>query len=101
MASTNSLDDVRRKALDSYELWDKLTKFFIWLLVVLEIGLGIALILLTDFWDPVQRLIFLAVATIYAPLSLLVVTLGYRAERNTECILKAIDLLMQPPEEDE
>jgi hypothetical protein len=95
MTSNNSLDDLRQKALSSYELWDQLTKFFIGLLIVLEFGLGVALIFFTDFSDPVQRLIFLAVATIYAPLGLLVVTLGHRAERNAECILKAIDVLSE------
>ena len=101
MASENSLDDARRKALDNYELWDKLTKIFIGLVVALEIGLGIALIWLTDFWDPVQRLIFLAAATIYAPMVLLVMTVGYRVERNTLCVLKAIELLKERPEETE
>ena len=99
MENEDSIDTIRRKALDSYELWDNLTKFFIGLVALAEVGLGIALIWLTDFSDPVQRLVFLAVVTIYAPLGLFLLTIAYRVERNTESILRAIDLLRQQEEE--
>ena len=101
MASENSLDDVRRKAMDSYEVWDNLTRFFLGAAIVAEIGLGIALICFTDFWDPVQRLIFLAAATIYTPMVFLVFMLGWRVERTTYYVLKAIELLRECPEETE
>ncbi len=101
MENNDSLDAIRRKALDSYELWDTLTKFFVGLTIVAEIGLGITLIWFTDFTDPLQRLIFLAAVMVYAPIVFFLVTLGYRAERNTECVLRAIDLLRQTSKEQE
>jgi len=100
MATEESLDDIRRKALENYDFWDRTTKFLIGVAAVCELGLGIALIWFTDFSDPTQRLIFLAAATIYIPLALFIFALSYHAERNFERILQAIGLIDDSLKED-
>ena len=101
MATEEVFDDIRRKALENYDFWDKTTKLFVCIAAVCELSLGIALIWLTDFSDPVQRLIFLAVVTIYAPLALFIFAVSCHAERNFERILNAIELMDRSLKEDE
>jgi hypothetical protein len=101
MSDDESLDDVRRRVLDMVDTWDSLTRWMFGLACAAELGLGIALIWLTDFSDPLQRLIFLAVATIYAPLIIFIAAITCRAEQNSQRILKAIDLLQKSPEGEE
>ena len=90
MASDEARHDIGTSESDSSEWWDMLTKVYLGLAVVSEIGLAIVLIWLTDFSDPIQRQILLAAAAIYIPLACLVVAIGARAERNVEKILKAV-----------
>jgi len=101
MATEESLDDIRHKALENYDFWDRTTTFLVAIAAVCELGLGIALIWLTDFSDPIQRLIFLAAATIYIPLALFIVALSCHAERNFERVLQAIGLIDNSLKEDE
>lgn len=100
MATDESLDKLRRQALDNFEFWDKVTKFFLVVAAVAELVLGVALIWLTDFSDPIQRLIFLAVATIYLPLGFFMFAISCHAERNFERILHAIELQQDSSTED-
>ena len=95
MTTEESLDDVHRQVLDSIESVDRLTWMILALAGLFEVGLGVALIWLTDFSDPLQRLIFLAVATIYAPLAVFLFGVSYHADRNSQRILKAIALLSE------
>lgn len=92
MNTDDSFDNARRAALDHYEFMDTITKVMMWIAGIAELGLGITMVWLTDFSDPVQRLIFVAAATIYMPLACFVFAISCHAERNSQRILKAIDL---------
>ena len=95
MPSEKSTDDIRRAALDSYESMDKYTKIMIAIAGVAEISLGVLLVWLTNFSDPVQRLIFVAAATVYMPLACCVGAVFCHVERNTQRMLKAVELLRE------
>lgn len=93
-------DEARRKALDRIEESERLFKGFFFLTVFFEVGLGVTLILLTDFSNRVHLLIFLAACMVYAPLVCGLAALWAHADRNTQRILKALELLAEASEEE-
>lgn len=93
MSDRSTTNDARRKALDRIEESEFLFKSLFLLMAFLELGLGITLILLTDFSNRVHLLVFLAACVVYAPLVCGLGALWAHSNRNTQRILKAIDLL--------
>ena len=61
------------------------------LVILLEVGLGITLIVLTDFSDELHRLIFVVTCVIYSPLICGLLTLWAHANRNTARMLQALE----------
>ena len=92
MSDNEALDDVRRTALDYADYIDTITKIMIGFAAAAEIGLGILLFYLTDFSDPVHRLIFVAAAAVYSPLVCCLGAFWFHLDRWSRRILKAIEL---------
>ncbi len=94
MTSKNddALEMARRAALDAYDKVDRSTKLMVALAGIAEVALGATLIWLTDFSEPLQRLIFVATATVYVPLVCCIGAIATHAERNSKQVLKALEL---------
>jgi hypothetical protein len=90
--SDDTLEIARRAALDVYDAVDRNTKFMVGLAGIAEVGLGVTLIWLTNFSEPLHLLIFVATATVYVPLSFCICAIASHAERNSKQILKALEL---------
>lgn len=93
MSDRPTANDTRRRVLDRIEESEFLFKSFFFLMAFLEVGLGITLIVLTDFSNRVHVLIFVAASVIYAPLVCGLAALWAHSNRNAQRILRAIDLL--------
>lgn len=98
MSDRATTNDARRKALDRIEESEFLFKSLLFLMAFLEVGLGITLIVLTDFANRMHVLIFVAACMVYAPIVCGLAALWAHSNRNAQRILRAIELLAQAPD---
>ena len=84
-------DAAREKVFERLEHSESLFKMLCRLVILLEVGLGITLIVLTDFSDELHRLIFVVTCVIYSPLICGLLTLWAHANRNTARMLQALE----------
>ena len=91
--STRSLDDVRQSVLDRVERGERATKAGIFGAAIIEaIMLALAIVLI-DWKDPVQRLLFIFFVLSYSIVVLGLFALGGHVTRTVGRLLAAIDEL--------
>ncbi len=92
MPDSTKLDDARRQALDKIELWDSTSRWLFWIGAACEVGFGITFIILLDFSNHFDLVLFFAVLTVYTPVALFIFSLACKTDRNTERIIQALTL---------
>ena len=100
MAERNNLNSVRGAALDRIEKSERNYKLAFYSALAVETLFVIAFVLLADFHNRIHVLLLLAAIAVYAILGLGMFALGAHVSRNTQTILRAIELLERKHSED-
>ncbi|MGH9832806.1 MAG: hypothetical protein ACREBD_04825 [Blastocatellia bacterium] len=95
MAEKTNLNGVRGAALDRIEKSERNYKLAFFSALVVETLFIIAFILLADFHNRLHVLLLLAAIAVYVILGLGLFALGAHVSRNTQTVLRAIELLEQ------
>ncbi len=92
MTERIDLDQVRRTALDRIERTERNFKIAFFAVVIWEALFLIALLFAVDFSERIQVLLLIATVGSYSLVILGLVALGAHMSRNTQRILKALEL---------
>lgn len=95
MAESTHLNGVRGAALDRIEKSERNYKLAFYSALVVETLFIIGFILLADFHNRIHVLLLLAAIAVYVILGLGMFALGAHVSRNTQLVLRAIELLEQ------
>ncbi len=95
MAEKNHLNGVRGAALDRIEKSERNYRLAFYSALVVETLFIVGFILLADFHNRVHVLLLLAAIAVYVILGLGMFALGAHVSRNTQLVLRAIELLEQ------
>jgi len=95
MAESTHLNGVRGAALNRIEKSERNYKLAFYSALVVETLFLVAFILLADFHNRVHVLLLLAAIAVYVILGLGLFALGAHVSRNTQTVLRAIELLEQ------
>ena len=93
MTEGMKLDQIRGAALDRIERSQRNYRLAFFAAVAIELLFLGGFILLADFGDRLHLLLFLATIATYSILALGLLALGSHVSRNTQLILKAIELI--------
>src|SRR5262245_2742362 len=93
MAEKNNLNGVRGAALDRIEKSERNYKLAFYSALIVETLFIVAFVLLADFHNRIHVLLLLAAIAVYMILGLGMFALGAHVSRNTQTILRAIELL--------
>lgn len=89
----NHLNEIRGKALDRVEKSERNLKLGVISFAILDTAFFIVFLLLMDFSNKLHVLIFVASGGFYLLLLLGLIVLGLQVKRDTQLVLRAIDLL--------
>lgn len=89
----NHLNEIRGKALDRVEKSERNLKFGVMGFAILDTAFFIVFLLVMDFSNKLHVLIFMASGGFYMLLLLGLIILGLQVKRDTQLVLRAIDLL--------
>jgi Na+/proline symporter len=95
----NRLDEIRGKALARVEKSERNLKLGVIGFAILDTAFFVAFLLIMDFSDKVHLLIFMASSGFYLLLLLGLIVLGLQVKRDTQLVLRAIELLEERIEE--
>ncbi|HYN22772.1 MAG TPA: hypothetical protein VE078_17560 [Thermoanaerobaculia bacterium] len=87
-----NLDEIRRRTLDRVDQAHKRFLMVVIAAAVLELALLLAVFYVTDFSDPVHRVVFVCTMLVYLMLCMAVMALGAWFGKVEARILKAIEL---------
>jgi hypothetical protein len=87
-----NLERVRGNVLDRIERFQRWIQWVFVAAALIELAFLAGMVLLTDFKDRVQVLIFISSIAVYTMLALGLMALGAHVSRCTERVLQAIDL---------
>jgi hypothetical protein len=87
-----NLDEIRRRALDRIDLAQRRFQSMIAAAGVVEALLLLFVFVVTDFSDPVHRVVFACTMLVYLMLVMALFALGTFLGKIEACILKAIEL---------
>lgn len=89
----NRLNEIRGKALDRVEKSERNLKLGIIAFLILDTAFFIVFLLVMDFSNKLHVLIFMASGGFYLLLLIGLIVLGLLVRRDTQLLLRAIDLL--------
>lgn len=89
----NRLNEIRGKALDRVEKSERNLKLGIIAFLILDTAFFIVFLLVMDFSNKLHVLIFMASGGFYMLLLIGLIVLGLLIRRDTQLLLRAIDLL--------
>lgn len=89
----NRLNEIRGKALDRVEKSERYLKLGIIAFLILDTAFFIVFLLVMDFSNKLHVLIFMASGGFYLLLLIGLIVLGLLVRRDTQLVLRAIDLL--------
>lgn len=89
----NRLNEIRGKALDRVEKSERNLKLGIIAFLILDTAFFIVFLLVMDFSNKLHVLIFMASGGFYMLLLIGLIVLGLLVRRDTQLLLRAIDLL--------
>jgi len=89
----NRLNEIRGKALDRVEKSERNLKLGIVAFLILDTAFFIVFLLVMDFSNKLHVLIFMASGGFYMLLLIGLIVLGLLIRRDTQLLLRAIDLL--------
>lgn len=89
----NRLSEIRGKALDRVEKSERNLKLGIIAFLILDTAFFIVFLLVMDFSNKLHVLIFMASGGFYMLLLIGLIVLGLLIRRDTQLLLRAIDLL--------
>ncbi len=89
----NRLNEIRGKALDRVEKSERNLKLGIIAFLILDMAFFIVFLLVMDFSNKLHVLIFMASGGFYMLLLIGLIVLGLLIRRDTQLLLRAIDLL--------
>ncbi len=89
----NHLDEIRGKALDRVEKSERHLKLGIISFAILDTAFFIVFLMVMDFSNKLHLLIFMASGGFYLLLLIGLIVLGLLVRRDTQLVLRAIDLL--------
>src|SRR5215510_3107236 len=93
MAEINHLNEVRGAALDRIDKSERNYKLAFYSALAVETLFLIAFVLLADFHNRIHVLLLLAAMAVYIILGLGLFALGAHVSRNTQTLLRAIELI--------
>ena len=93
MAEINHLNEVRGAALDRIDKSERNYKLAFYSALAVETLFLIAFVLLADFHNRIHVLLLLAAMAVYLILGLGLFALGAHVSRNTQTLLRAIELI--------
>ena len=93
MAEINRLNEVRGAALDRIDKSERNYKLAFYSALAVETLFLIAFVLLADFHNRIHVLLLLAAMAVYIILGLGLFALGAHVSRNTQTLLRAIELI--------
>ena len=99
MAEKTNLNGVRGRALDRIDKSERNFKLFLYAALIVETLFFIVFLLKADLHNSLHLLLFLTTVAIYAILGLGLFALGAHVSRNTQLVLKALELLEERREE--
>jgi hypothetical protein len=91
--SANNLNEIRGKALDRVERSERNLKLGVISFAILDTAFFIVFLLVMDFSNKLHVLIFMASGGFYMLLLVGLIVLGLQVKRDTQLVLRAIDLL--------
>ncbi len=91
MTETDSLNALRAHALDRIERADRTRRYTLIAASLVEGAFLLAFVLLADFGDRLQLLLFLSALALYWMLGLGLLALGAHNNRNTQLILRMLE----------
>ncbi|MBP6822476.1 MAG: hypothetical protein KA368_13085 [Acidobacteria bacterium] len=91
--SANNLNEIRGKALDRVEKSERNLKLGVISFAILDTAFFIVFLLVMDFSNKLHVLIFMASGGFYMLLLVGLIVLGLQVKRDTQLVLRAIDLL--------
>ncbi|HQR35158.1 MAG TPA: hypothetical protein PLK30_20640 [Blastocatellia bacterium] len=89
----NRLNEIRGKALDRVEKSERNLKLGVICFAILDTAFFVAFLLVMDFSNKLHLLIFMASGGFYMLLLIGLIVLGLLVRRDTQLVLRAIDLL--------
>ena len=89
---TQKLDEIRRRALDRVDLAQRRFRYMVMAAAVLEALLLLFVLYVTDFSDPVHRVVFACTMLVYFMMFMALFALGTYFGKIEARILKAIEL---------
>lgn len=89
----NRLNEIRGKALDRVEKSERNLKLGVIAFLILDTAFFIVFLLVMDFSNKLHVLIFMASGGFYMLLLVGLIVLGLQVKRDTQLVLRAIDLL--------
>ena len=93
MAEINHLNEVRGAALNRIDKSERNYKLAFYSALAVETLFLIAFVLLADFHNRIHVLLLLAAMAVYIILGLGLLALGAHVSRNTQILLRAIELI--------
>jgi len=100
MAINHRLNEIRGAALDRIDRSERNSKLAFYSALAVEALFLIAFVALADFHNRIHVLLLLAAMAIYMILGLGLLALGAHVSRNTQAILRAIELIERKGEAD-
>lgn len=91
--AANHLNEIRGKALDRVEKSERNLKLGVISFAILDTAFFIVFLLVMDFSNKLHILIFMASGGFYMLLLVGLIVLGLQVKRDTQLVLRAIDLL--------
>jgi hypothetical protein len=101
MAEINHLNEVRGAALDRIDKSERNYKLAFYSALAVETLFLIAFVLLADFHNRIHVLLLLAAMAVYIILGLGLFALGAHVSRNTQTLLRAIELIERKSAKDD
>jgi len=89
---TQKLDEIRRRALDRVDLAQRQFRYMVMAAAVVEALLLLFVLYVTDFSDPVHRVVFACTMLVYFMMVMALFALGTYFGKIEARILKAIEL---------
>lgn len=97
MSDTHRLDEIRGDALGRIERAERNTRLAFYGAAIVELALLASFLLLADFSDRVQLLLLIATIAVYTIVALGLLAVGAHVSRNTQIVLRAIELARDRP----
>lgn len=91
--SSTKLNEIRGKALDRVERSERHLKYGVIAFAILDTAFFIVFLMVMDFSNKLHILIFMASGGFYMLLLVGLIVLGLQVKRDTQLVLRAIDLL--------